>query len=184
MTRRGEWIQTYTGVRFYTLDPRVDDVRIVDIAPALSLTVRFGGHVSDFYSVAQHSLFVSTLVPQPLKMAALLHDAAEAYFVDMPRPIKRDPEMARLVGPIERKLDIVIAKKFGFPPHLFRDPAIKKADLVALATEARDLMSVVPNPGETWGVESPVDEKIQPLSWRQAGQLFLDAFHEYGGQIL
>lgn len=61
--RRGDWIQTFTGRRFWPLDPRPEDVCIEDIAHALSLKCRFGGHCTRFYSVAEHSVHVSNYVP-------------------------------------------------------------------------------------------------------------------------
>ncbi|MFG0247924.1 MAG: phosphohydrolase, partial [Phycisphaeraceae bacterium JB051] len=78
------WIQTYTGKAFYPLreDPGIIDIR--DIAHALSLQCRFNGHCSDFYSVAQHSVHVSEVVPQAFALWGLLHDAAEAYMSDLP----------------------------------------------------------------------------------------------------
>jgi len=55
------WIETWTGVAFDLEKPRPEDVRIEDIAHALSRQCRFGGGVREFYSVAQHSVFVSRL---------------------------------------------------------------------------------------------------------------------------
>ena len=59
MADSSAWIETYSGKRFYILDPRPQDVDIVDIAHALSLLTRFTGHTREFYSVAQHSVLVS-----------------------------------------------------------------------------------------------------------------------------
>lgn len=183
MKRRGDWIQTFTRRRFWPLDPRAEDVTIADIAHALSNTCRFGGHTRDFYSVAQHCGVVSSLVADDprLRLPALLHDAAEAYLCDMPRPIKRQPEFAELKK-IEARIEVVIAEKFGIDPAMLHHPDIKKADLVALATEARDLMDVTPNPGETWGLEPPAPFKIAPMDPKSAKSEFLAAFYAYGGE--
>ena len=59
MERRGDWMQTHSGLRFYPLDPRPEDIRIEDIAHALPMICRFNGHCSRFYSVAEHSLNVA-----------------------------------------------------------------------------------------------------------------------------
>lgn len=59
---RGDWMQTYTGRRFYPLDPRSDEIDPADIAHALSLLCRYGGHVDRFYSVAEHCVLMSEWV--------------------------------------------------------------------------------------------------------------------------
>ncbi|MFH1495895.1 MAG: phosphohydrolase, partial [Pseudomonadota bacterium] len=82
------YVSTYLGNRFYPLEPRIDDVAIEDIAHGLAYQCRFNGQTSAFYSVAQHSLIVASLVPEELRFAALLHDAAEAYLGDMVKPLK------------------------------------------------------------------------------------------------
>lgn len=182
--RRGDWIQTFSGKKFWPLDPRPEDVALADIAHALAMTCRFGGHTRSFYSVAQHCGIVSALVgdsPERLCLPALLHDAAEAYLVDMPRPIKRQPELAALKK-IEARIEVAIAERFGFDPAALHHPDIKKADLVALATEARDLMGVTPNPGEAWGIEPPAPFKIRPMDPDSAKTEFLAAFYAYGGE--
>jgi hypothetical protein len=106
--RKGGWSQTYTGRAIYPLDPRPEDLDIRDIAHALSLQCRFAGHTRFPYSVAQHSLMVRELVhwygdaadlaaedmPSDdewgaMELTALMHDAAEAYLIDVPRPLKQ-----------------------------------------------------------------------------------------------
>src|SRR5690242_11754504 len=89
--RRGDWMQTYTGRRFWPLDPRVDDIDIGDIAHHLSLVCRFAGACREFYSVAQHCVGVSYVCDPKDALWGLLHDAAEAYVGDMVRPLKRSP---------------------------------------------------------------------------------------------
>ncbi|MEM4379972.1 MAG: hypothetical protein QXL01_04720, partial [Thermoplasmatales archaeon] len=81
------WIETYSGKKFdYLAQSELD---IEDIAHALSNLCRFNGHTRVFYSVAEHSVNVSSMVPPELKIAALLHDAAEAYIGDVPSPLKQ-----------------------------------------------------------------------------------------------
>lgn len=87
--RRGDWLQTYSGVKFWPLDPRPADIRIADIAHALAHTGRYNGHAKRFYSVAEHSVLLSHHVGVKDRMWALLHDAGEAYLSDVPRPLKR-----------------------------------------------------------------------------------------------
>jgi hypothetical protein len=143
-SRHGDWIQTYTGKCFHPLDPRADDIDLVDIAHALSGMPRFNMHSSRHYSVAEHSILVACHVaqddPDPrVVLAALLHDASEAYLCDVPRPLKMIPEMAAYRA-MESAVEFVIAAKFGVPWPL---PAIvKHHDERALATEYRDLVPV------------------------------------------
>src|SRR6478752_7418281 len=104
-------IRTFTGKWMDVFSPTPEMICIEDIAHALSLMCRFGGHTPTLYSVGQHSIHVSKLVGNKHKLAALLHDASEAYFMDIPRPIKKK---VLEYGPIEDKLMKVIAEKFGF----------------------------------------------------------------------
>lgn len=92
--RIGDWCTTYTGVQFYHLDPQSGDLNIVDIVVGLSNECRWGGQLPNHYSVAQHSVICSYadlgLFDSPLlRLFLLLHDAAEAYYKDIPRPAKR-----------------------------------------------------------------------------------------------
>lgn len=105
-------IVTYTGVRYYPFAPRVGDVRIEDIAHSLSLQCRYAGHSSVFYSVAEHSMMVSTMVPPGYRLEALLHDAAEAYCQDLCAPVKNYlPDYVEMITNNER----VVREAFGLP---------------------------------------------------------------------
>jgi 5'-deoxynucleotidase YfbR-like HD superfamily hydrolase len=169
------WIQTYTCHRFDLANPRAEDVDILDIAHALSLQCRFNGHCRRFYSVAQHSVLVSRLVPKEHAFPALMHDSPEAYVSDVPSPLKRAPFMADY-GQCEHGVMGAIAERFGFSVPL--DESVKTADLLALATEARDLMGVC-DPKERWGLPCyPHYEYIHPLTPEQAEAAFLERFIE------
>jgi len=187
------WIQTFTGKKFYPFDPRPEDVDLRDIAHALSLLCRFNGHSECFYSVAEHSIRASRLLclyptkycpVQPgddgtpdnnilgadLRLAVILHDAAEAYISDLPRPIKQQiPDFQEL----DHKISAAIAEAFEFDAELFSHPIIKKIDMAMLATELRDLMKL---PTDPWMIsEPPVKiEAIIPYDSKQAEKLFLD----------
>lgn len=166
------YVSTFLGNRFYLTNPHIDDVAIEDIAHGLAYQCRFNGQTRAFYSVAQHSLMVMALVPAELRFAALLHDAAEAYLGDMVKPLKNlFPEFSV----IEARVMEIIGQRFDIDlSHL--DPAIKHADLIALATEKRDLM---PFSTESWAYLAGIDalpEVIQPLDPQSAKQAFMDAF--------
>jgi len=168
---RSLYVATYTGRQFYPLDPQQDQVDIEDIAHGLAYQCRFNGQTRHFYSVAQHSLIVAGLVPKRFRLAALLHDAAEAYMGDMVKPLK---QLFPMFSAIEAKVMVAIGARYGIAD--FEDRAIKRADLVALAMEKRDLM---PNSTEAWGsltgiVPSPT--RITPLSPQEAKALFLATF--------
>lgn len=81
-------ITTFTGRAFNLCDPTPDMVCIEDIAHHLAMVCRWAGATTDFFSVAQHSVLVSKIVPPVLQRWALLHDAAEAYVGDVTRPLK------------------------------------------------------------------------------------------------
>ena len=167
------YVPTLLGHRFQPLAPRAADVVIEDIAHGLAFQCRFNGQTQHFYSVAQHSLIVADLVPKRLALAALLHDAAEAYLGDMVKPLKNlFPEFSR----IEASVMTVIGERFGVDG--FADRLIKRADLVALATEKRDLM---PHSCEMWesldGI-APLPTRIESLEPHAAKLAFLARFQE------
>ncbi len=116
-------IRTFTGKVFdiTILDP--ETICIEDIAHALAHTARFGGHLDKLYSVAQHSCYVAANVPNEHKLAALLHDASEAYIGDMPSPFKK---MMPDYKKIEDQIMTAVASKFGFEYPLSEE--VKQAD--------------------------------------------------------
>ena len=123
-------IRTFSGQYVNVFDPDPDTILIEDIAHALSHQCRFGGHLPMYYSVAQHSVLCAVSAPSEHALAALLHDASEAYMLDIPSPIKnRLPEYKKL----EDNLMQVIAKKFGFQYPLHEE--VKKADKMLLEWE-------------------------------------------------
>lgn len=148
--RRHGWIQTYTGKQFFPLDPAGSDLDIVDIAHALTNVCRFNGHCSRHYSVAEHSILVALHVAwddeatdAPTVLAALLHDASEAYLCDIPRPLKLMPEMAPY-REMEAQLEHAIAARFGLPYPM--PDVVRRHDARALATEYRDLVPIHKTP--------------------------------------
>ena len=118
-----DWILTHTAKKFHPLNPDPELIEIEDIAHSLSLQCRYNGHCHDFYSVAEHSVRLSQVVPTEDALWGLLHDAAEAYFSDLPRPIKNQfPKFREL----EDALLEMIMHRFGLGPKM--PPAVKKAD--------------------------------------------------------
>lgn len=171
------WIVTYTGRRFDLLAPRAEDVDMRDIAHALANLCRFNGHCRRHYSVAQHSVLVSHLVPEEYALFGLLHDAGEAYVGDVLSPLKAViPEF----GVIEARVMAAIAERFALP-WPFESPAkcaIKHADLVALATERRDLITHHPDPWPCLAGVLPMVSVKAPAAWNadHAEWMFMQRF--------
>lgn len=170
------YIATYLGKHFHPAAPRIEDVHIEDIARGLAFQCRFNGQTQTFYSLAQHSLFVAALAPARLRLAALLHDAAKAYLGDLAPPLR-----ARLPGfsQLEEEVMAVIGERFGVTD--FADPAIRRADRIARATEKRDLMSHADEPCAALAGIMPTPARIQPLAPHEAEAAFLERFRELGG---
>lgn len=161
-------IQTFTGKWVNPFDLQPEDIDIVDIAHALSCINRFTGHARFPYSVAEHSIRCAMMAPHGLKLEALMHDASEAYFNDMARPIKR--AFQNYVD-AERDAHAVIARRFGLPQRI--RPEIKEIDERMMVTEARAL-------GFTWwnqlGVEPYEGLVIRSYHWESTKAEFMNMF--------
>jgi hypothetical protein len=131
------FIGTFSGLRFWPLDPNPAKILIDDIAHALAHRCRFGGHSSKFYSVAEHCVHVSQLCLPEHALWGLLHDASEAYLVDLPRPLKLLPEFA-VYREAERRLQRAVAVRFGLAPE--QPASVTEADDTMLWIEAHSLL--------------------------------------------
>lgn len=160
-------LKTFSGKLVDPLDVDPDFFNIEDIAHALAMTCRFGGHCRHFYSVAEHSVLVSTLVPGKFALTGLMHDAAEAYMGDIPRPLKR-----RLQGfkDAEDRLLTSMAAHFGFVFPF--SPCVAQADEQMLETELLTLM----NGGDACGHETTLNP-IKCLPPQPAKQAFLERYN-------
>ncbi len=179
------WIQTYTGKKFSLTDPQPEDVCIDDIVAALSRIVRFGGHCRGQYTVLQHSVHVSEIVPECHKYTALLHDAGEAYYGDITRPQKQVframTTRGTRCGPVcefdafGSQIDAAIAEALGVPYPV--PEAVKHADNVMLATEARDLMVEPPEPWDC--LPPPLEKTLEVWTPQRTHWRFVDAYHAH-----
>ena len=160
-------------MRFWPLDPNPEKILIADIAHALAHQCRFGGHASKFYSVAEHSVYVSQLCPAQDALWGLLHDASEAYLVDLPRPLKRLPEFAPY-REAERRLQRAVAERFGLAPE--QPASVMAADDTMLWIEAHSLLGSMPV--EAIRDTRPPFEITNPLLPVEAERLFLSRFRE------
>lgn len=177
--RKGNWMQTFTGIKFYPLEPRPEEIVIEDIAHGLSNTCRYNGHVTDFYSVAEHSVLMSYCVPPEAQLVALLHDASEAFICDIPKPLKL---MIQGYEELEYEVQTIIYKKFlgysskDMPADIAR--IVKGADLGILVNESEKLM------GDTseWGLTVPkIDTEIYCWTPKVAEKKFLQRFKKLQG---
>lgn len=167
------WIQTWSGRAFDFTNPDPDSVDIADIASHLSKLCRFAGAVHTFYSVAEHSVYVSRMVPREYALQGLLHDATEAYVVDLPKPLK---DMLPDYRVAEQRVWEAVARHFGLPLEL--DESVKDADIRMLLAE-RDQLLVKPPIPWTWanGIQ-PAKFTIRCHVPSTAKLAFLDRFYE------
>lgn len=163
---------------FSLTNPETSQFTIEDIAHSLSNLCRFNGHTRRFYSVAQHSLLVSQLVPEDLALQGLLHDAAEAFLGDVASPLK---QLLPDYRAIEKRVEAAVFEKLGLPQYLHE--SVKKADLIMLLTEQRDLM---PSHTDLWEAQEmglkPMQRAICPDQPYAAKHEFLDRYHELTGR--
>lgn len=144
--------------RYYNFrhpDPAVVTIEV--IAHSLSHMCRFSGHVSRFYSVAEHCWRCSFIGPVEEALERLMHDAAESLVVDMPTPLKRMAGMDAY-READHTAERVIARRFGLTYPW--PESVKTADLVMLATEKRDLMPKPIDDQTPWGIL----EGVTPLA--------------------
>lgn len=129
------YFTTISGKNVDLYRPLPSMISLEDIAHALSLICRFNGHVHKFYSVAEHSVLLSKLVPEEYALSALFHDAAEAYTGDITRPMRL--HLAGLED-VETRINAIIIEKFEIKVR-FHCEEIKHADKRMLVTERPEL---------------------------------------------
>lgn len=171
-------MHTFTGRRFWPLDPRPEDVCVEDIAHALALQTRFGGHCLRFYSVAEHCVHLARAASPDAALWLLLHDGSEAYLSDMVRPLKRHMPEYRA---IEDRVAWVVYEAFDLDPGM--EPAeVKERDCRILIDERAQVML---STGEAWhygGATEPLGVTLQFWTPEQAEREFLATFAELTGR--
>lgn len=180
MNIEGRTILLASGRYVDPLELRPDEISIDDIAHALSHQCRFSGHTRVFYSVAEHSCRVAAAamgarVSPDTALWALLHDAPEAFLVDLPSPLKQDSVVGDAFRAAEGRVMAAVIEAFGLLP--FEPPAVKMLDLRLLATERRDLMPA----GGDWSLlrhVEPLPDRIEPMSSLDARAEFLSLYDE------
>ena len=171
-------IMTYTGLFMDPLAPEPEQVRIEDIAHALSMISRANGHFPEVHTVAQHCLECAAEakarnLPRQTQLFCLLHDGAEAYLGDFIQPVK-----ARMEGYREAEdhlLDMIYRKFAGRTPSEAEQKAVKEIDKTLLYFEVLHYMGVgCGNPGA--GLQSrPV---FSEMPRREVEERYLETYRE------
>lgn len=173
------WISLLSGAKMDYHSPEKSDVTIEDIASALSNNCRFSGHLPRFYSIAQHLVNTSRIVPVEQAFTGLMHDTAEAFTNDLPTPLKWEFPVFK---ELEQRIESAMAKKFDFE---YPYPAsVKEADTIMLILEkfyVKEDKSIWPayEKWDTMAVE-PYRHLVDLDSWqpRRAKREFLERYHE------
>lgn len=194
---RGPYMNTFSGISFYFLTPRPEDILIEDIAHHLAFQSRSTGAVIRDYSVAQHSLLVCDLVIEEITrqdfknqnisagwavsyiaMQALLHDAEEFVTGDINKPLKS--LLAPILDPIAKGIKKVIGIKLGYD-LINMPPMIKHADNVAMATEKEQLY--LPSDVIWHKLPEPDTNIIPTMTSLEAEAAFLKRFHRLASTV-
>ena len=171
-------MQTFSGRKFYPLDPMPEEIYIEDIASALSNLCRFGGQVQKFYSVAEHSILISRKLGINCKLWGLLHDAGEAYVQDLVKPLKLAlPEYKK----IEMRVMDAVVIRFGLNP-VTMPMAVEAADICILNDEHRQVMK----PGLDWWHDSKTPLGVDIEFWEptEAMDKFIKEYKYLGGKYV
>lgn len=190
VAKQKSFVRTYSGKSVYPFNPSKEQFCIEDIAQALSNQCRFNGHLTEFYSVAQHSVYVSRMLRGEHRLFGLLHDAAEAYISDIPTPVKRflPAELHR----VEDNIMTHIADQFGFELSKASCEAVKRADYYLLCAEARQLHPDFKNFFEAWDIGpdimampptplNGIDPEFRPWMPKDAKRNFINEFGKIRG---
>jgi hypothetical protein len=180
------WMQTLKGTPFSLVDPDPEKVDFTEIAHALSHLCRYAGHTREFYSVAEHSCRVADILPQPLKLYGLLHDAHEAFIGDITTPVKHalSYDARADIGGLAKLLDFAIFSAAGLDPdpdQSIRD-AVKYADETLLMTERRDLLAPPQKPWGKFETILPLAGRIFAWDPREARRQWLWQFQELSAE--
>lgn len=171
------YIATYTGKKFYLLEPRAEDIDIVDIAHSLAMQCRWTGHCKFHYSIAQHAYYCSFLGPDNEAFHRLNHDNSEAYISDMNRPFKHYTDAGVAYRKVEEPLQNLIYETFGL--SVIEPPSVHLADNAMLYAEKDQIMGYTFDEAQKWTAdEAQASITIEKWTPEYAEKMFLNRFHE------
>lgn len=185
-----DWIQTNENRALFPRAITKESVgSIHEIAHSLSLAFRFNRQLTKPYSVAEHCVRGSRLLPAAFAGAFLLHELSEVYLPDIPAPLK--PFVTVDVGPhpggdtvlwseLERQHTRVMLEALGLSSiePLIYSPEVRAMDLGMLASEKRDLVGPEPMPWGLDGLEPASTERIVPWPSDLAKRMFVERFND------
>lgn len=172
-----DYITTYSKIKFTPLCPVLEDIKIEDIAHALSMLCRANGHYSSFYSVGAHCIncyeeAVARRESPRVKMACLLHDAVESYISDVTRPVKKHLPQYQ---DIEENLSKAIYEKFlGSPLNDYEEQMVKLIDDAMLYYEFLEFAAYKLEDEPPYVAATP---DFYRGTMKQVEQEYLDIFH-------
>lgn len=170
------YVATVSGQRLYLLAPEASQINIDDIVHGLAYQPCYSGQTSHFYSLAQHSLLVASLVPAGQRLAALLHDAVCAYLGNLAQSMR---PLLPGFSLIEARVKAAISERFAVSG--LDTTLIQRAHQIAQSTEQRDLL---PHEFELRrpGGAAPVPRRIEFLSPEEAKRQFQEMFIQLLGK--
>lgn len=196
------WILTAAGTRHFLGGSEVafNEFDIRWIAHSCAQINRYTGHTSRPLCVAEHQLLCADIaaqikLPAVVQLACLLHDAHEAITGDCTSPVKA--ELGQVWNDFEAPHAQAVRRWFGLTATFvgYREH-IRQIDLMALATERRDLMLWHRGARLPWavldtpGAEVPAADWIRldtharaDTNWGTWSALYLERFHQLRGDV-
>ena len=186
---RGPWLATASGGFWSIEDPHPEDVCLDDIIIGLSRVCRYAGQINpllEFYSVAEHSVLMTEWAIENGKVRTradalkiLFHDASEAYFGDMPTPLKA---LVPQFKALETHAQTVIENALGLSACT---DLITKAEIKSIDTRIRldERALVIQEPAFSIGMSEiwkddpelkPLGVQLECLTPREAVDRFMD----------
>ena len=166
------WMVLADGSEFYLTGPEAarNHFTPATLAHHLAIINRYTGATKRPYSVAEHSLLCADIaehmgLPAVVQFACLVHDYHEAITGDCSSPAKWTigHAWAAFEQPVARALRRHMGLHGTFQHWGAR---IKAIDLVALATERRDLMPFDRDQNQPWPVLDTPGQAVEPIEWR------------------